>query len=1607
MTEKSQTYVSHLIASILPKCPEIEHGSFESFAQQMLQHLSSETLEIFSKESWENLLFQGWDFYKKTSPAEGAQVQCGLGDFKGPQGLFQATTLMMCNKNIPFLVDSFQSLLSRSGYSFFFIAHPVFSVKRDDKGHLLSLHMRQENIQDGMEESLIFCVLHEALTAPETLELEQKTHRVLEKVTRVVDDWPFMQAKAQELVRSLEKTSPKTEEIQAFFYWISQGHFTFLGYNRYRLLPSGNLELDPDVEPLGLLKNKRKESLPLLFEGVLETDAGRHLLQVKKPGYIITKASRRSPVQRPEFMDAIGLKIYGETGEVVAVHHFLGLFTARASTQSARDIPLVRQKVVGVLKACGLDPTWHDGKRVIHILETLPRDELFQSSQEDLLNLCLLGLEFQETRNPVRLSLRMDPFKRYISCFALIARDHYRAGLRLQIANLLAHFFDGTLITSHVHLESLPFAWVHCLIHLNKDHPPEFSLSELEDKLTKLALTWDDRFKDAWIQTLGAKQGRLMHEQSQGVFPKGYEDARSPEEGLIDFKVLCETIKAGEIRLSLTQDAVDRPLHITIYTAQKSLLLSHMISIFENLGLRVMTESAFPVYLKTGEVGYIHLIATEPSFIQLPADAQLLIGEAFKAIWTTEAENDSLNRLVLKAGLSWRECIIFRAYTRYLKQIQVPYSQQFIEETLVKHADILRGFLHLFHGRFDPLMASQRDSLQAQEMASLQTLLLSVTHLNEAQVLQYFLNLIQSTLRTNFYQRLSSGLPKAYLSFKFDCSLVMDLPKPKPLYEIFVYSPRVEGVHLRGGKIARGGLRWSDRQEDYRVEILDLMKTQMIKNTVTVPVGSKGGFILKQVTSPEMREQEASECYEMFVRGLLDLTDNREGTQIVPPPAMIPWDGDDPYLVVAADKGTANRSNAANSLSKAYHFWLSDAFASGGSHGYNHKEMAITSRGVWKSVEHHFMGLGLNPQTTPFTVVGMGDMSGDVFGNGMLLSRQIQLVAAFDHRHIFLDPNPDPETSYTERLRLFTLPKSSWADYNPALLSEGGGIFSRDLRTIPLTPAIRERLQISEEALPPEALQRAILKTPVDLLFFGGIGTYVKASSESNLDAADRANDALRINGKDIRARVVAEGANLGCTQKGRIEYALSGGHINTDALDNSAGVDCSDHEVNLKILFEELIRQGVLTSDQRNDLLSSMTQEVADLVLANNYWQNQAVALAFSKGFQLFEEHGRLLRTLEASGILDRTIEDLPSDDELQQRHALRLGLTRPELSVLLAYSKIDLAQKIGDSSILDDPAFNRVLLKYFPRILSEKFPEACLNHPLRRGIIGTLATNIVVNTLGPSFVNEICELTGCSASNVVKALWVVRKVLRVKAFEDACFDIPNPELQKQILWAMDKTMKRLVIWLLAHEQLSDSIQTIVDRYINGFEDLRTHSLNHLPKAYLEGLDTPWSLFSDTELPADLRHRLLTLDPLSIAPDLIQIAHTVKKPLHHVTSLYYAVGESLGLRWAQETTRNLPIESPWQKKAFRELQEQMRLIQKHLTSHILSSYPTKTFDPQVIIDRWAFEHTVSFDRYRGILEDVQRTPFTDLAPFVVLARELERLYEKTVGMCMMTASYG
>ena len=1263
------------------------------------------------------------------------------------------TIIEIVNDDMPFLVDSVTMEVNRHGLTLHLIIHPLILVVRDGDGTLQGLGT--DGTPTARRESFIHVEIDRISESARHEALAADVLRVLGDVRVAVADWKSMQAKVLEVVADLEKRAPpippeQLEEGLAFLRWLNDNHLTLLGYRRHELVTVGGQDA---------LKIVPGSSLGLLREGATkEVSASFAALPPEVRAYarrpellVITKSTARSTVHRPGYLDYIAVKRFDATGNVTGEDRFLGLYTSTAYSANPADIPLLRRKTANVVARSGVAPGSHAGKALINILANYPRDELFQITEDELLQTSMAILHLGE-RQRFRLFVRRDPFERFLSCLIYVPRENFSTALRRKWQAILIAAFNGSNSEFNVHLSESMLARIQITVRTTPGKIPEFDVRELEARLAASARRWDDDLRDAMLEVLGEARGNELLRRYGDAFPAGYRDEVAARSAVPDIEMMAKLTNDQPLGMSLYRplEAPPGTLRFKIFHLGAQVTLSDSLPMLEHMGLKVLDEHPHRVTPAAGSAIWIHdfgmMAAVRDTEVEVDA-LHRVFEDAFGRIFRGEVESDDFNRLVVAARMPADEILVLRAYAKYMRQIGFPLSQTFIEATLAAHAGVAGALVALFRTRFDPAQGAGAGSRAAEQQRAIEAMLEQVDNLSEDRVLRQYLALILATTRTNFWRRDAAGKRRSFLSFKFDPAKVPGLPEPKPMFEIFVYSTRFEGVHMRGGKVARGGLRWSDRPEDFRTEVLGLVKAQMVKNIVIVPVGSKGGFVLKRAPAASDRDafmKEGIACYQDYLRGLLDLTDNRVGETIVPPPDVKRHDPDDPYLVVAADKGTASFSDYANGISKEYGFWLGDAFASGGSVGYDHKAMGITARGAWESVKRHFREMGVDTQTTDFTVAGIGDMSGDVFGNGMLLSRHIRLVAAFDHRHIVLDPNPDAETSFRERERLFKLPRSTWADYEATLISKGGGIHSRAAKSIVITPEVKAALQISVDAMTPAELVNAILKAPVDLIYNGGIGTYVKATGETHAQVGDRANDSLRVNGNELRCKVFVEGGNLGCTQLGRVEYAMAGGRIYTDAIDNSAGVDTSDHEVNIKILLGMAIAEGELTEKQRNAQLAEMTDDVAGLVLRDNVFQTQVLSVTGRIAPTLLDAQARFMQFLEKRGRLNRDIEFLPSDEDLAERRAKGLGLTSPERAVLLAYSKIWLYDELLASALPDDPWVATALVRYFPGALEKTYARYMARHPLKREIIATHVTNSMVNRVGSTFIHRLAETTG-----------------------------------------------------------------------------------------------------------------------------------------------------------------------------------------------------------------------------------------------------------------------
>ncbi len=1536
------------------------------------------------------------------------------------------TRILLVMDDMPFLVDSLAIVLRDAG-TLHLLVHPVLAVRRDRRGRLLEVSA--EPATGSVAESWQLYEVDRELDPERLQQLEHRLRRTLEDVTAAVTDWRAMREQAATLANTLGEGHPdgvsaEVREARALLQWMAADHFTFLGY-RYHRLERGRTTDRLVTEPgtgLGVLRERTGGKPAATAAAALGNDsstdgstggdtgsnrdvagtilagAQRTLARSTEPLFV-TKANRLATVHRATYLDYVGAKQFDNRGMVVGEHRFLGLWTSGIYREPTREIPVLRHKVARVMAQLGQGGDGHDAKAVQHVLETYPRDELFQSSVEELVDTVRGTVNLYERRQ-VRLFARRDPFGRFWSCLLYVPRDRYNTQVREFIEVIALAAYGGTAIETQVQLGESSLARLHLRIRTPAATATPPAVAEVEQRITEVLRTWSDRLRATLLQRHPAAAALTLAGRYGTAFPLAYQEDSTAANAVEDIAAL-EAAHAAPAQWHWRpyRLAADAPtaLRLKLFRCGAPVPVADMLPLFESLGLKLLSERPYglrqlspPCWIQDFE-----LQPRKAEALALATDAPRLLA-ALTAMAEGEAETDGFNRLVLRAKLDWREVVVLRAYAKWLLQTGLPFSQPYMEQVLEQRASLATELVALFTAQFNPaLPPATREHDAARALANIELGLAAVTRLDEDRILRGFRDAIVHTLRTNYYQHTNHGQPKAWLSFKLDAANFPDLPLPKPQFEIFVYSPRVEGVHLRKGLVARGGLRWSDRREDFRTEVLGLMKAQNVKNTVIVPVGAKGGFYCKQLPGDrEGMQREGIACYQTFIRGLLDLTDNRVNGKVVPPAQLVRRDGDDPYLVVAADKGTATFSDIANAISLEYGHWLGDAFASGGSAGYDHKKMAITARGAWESVKRHFRELGHDTQTTPFTCAGIGDMAGDVFGNGMLQSPQLRLVAAFNHQHIFLDPLADATRGYTERARLFALPRSTWEDYDRAALGPGGGIHLRSAKALALSPEAQTLLGLPASAAPNEVIH-AILRLPVDLLWNGGIGTYVKAASETHLEVGDRANDAVRVNGQELRARVVGEGGNLGMTQLGRVEYALQGGRLNTDFIDNSAGVNCSDVEVNTKVLLGMAVERRLLRAGDRNALLARMTDEVAALVLRNNRLQGQALSVLVAESRSRGNEHAEFIRALERSGDLDRTIEFLPKEEALHERLRHGQGLTRPELSVVLSYAKIWLNQHLLASSVPEDPSLALELERYFPSPLRRRFGELAKEHPLRREIIATAITNTLVNRSGPAFALRLAGDTGATVPEVARAWAIAHTALALEdlwpAIEALDGHIPAAA-QTDLLLAVARQLRHATHWVITQRRHQGELAAAAAALRPGLGAFWQAAPNALSQPAAERHAARVARYATAGVPTALATRValleLTLPALQVAA-LAAPAADPKATASEATALYLQVGDGLGLDWLQEQVEALRVEGRWPALARTSLRDELYERQLAFTAAALG-LPGKNAAERFAA--WRQHHGTGLNGLQQTLASLQAAGPADFATLSVALQAVRRV---------------
>jgi glutamate dehydrogenase len=1528
----------------------------EAFARQLYRWVSPEDVAERDPLDLYGLALGHFNFARERPPGK-PKVRAYNPRFEEHGWQSTHTAVEIVTDDMPFLIDSVSMELNRAGCGVHLIIHPVLAVRRDTRGCLTEILPQTDPLEEGaIGESVIHAEVARQSDPAKLHEIEQRLERVIDEVRCAVEDWQAMRGQALEAAAELGE---EEAEAAAFLEWLAGDNFTFLGYR------------DADGTGLGILRGSQERDPS---EG-LDSGAG---------AVTLTKANERSTVHRPAYLDFVG----------VGERCFLGLYTHTAYRSSPTEIPILRRRVAQVLEKAAFPPGSHNEKALLEILDTYPRDELFQISEDELFE-AAMGILHLGERQRLRLFARRDPFGRFFSLLVFVPRDRFNTENRRRIEAILRTATGATSIDYTTRVSESVLVRLHFVAYVEAGDAPDFDADEVEMMLVAATRSWSDDLEEALLDELGEAHGGELFERYGDAFPAAYRADWVARSALADIVHIEELPEADGLGISLYRplEAGPRMLRAKLFRAGRPLMLSDVLPLFENMGVQVADERPYPIVPRGRDRVWIYDFGlTYPGGGDLEAGGvRESFQDTFVRAWRGEVENDTYNRLVLGGALTWREITVLRAIGKYLRQARITYSDRYVEQALVAHPEIARLLVALFQARFDPRRKDRDDAGEVAER--LEEAIDAVESLDQDQILRMFLGVIRAILRTNYFQTGPSEAA-SHLSFKLDPAELRWLPQPRPRYEIFVYSPRTEGVHLRGGPVARGGIRWSDRREDFRTEVLGLMKAQMVKNAVIVPVGAKGGFVVKR--PPERREElpeEVVACYSIFIRGLLDLTDDIDGGEIVPPENVVRYDGDDPYLVVAADKGTATFSDIANGIALEEGFWLGDAFASGGSTGYDHKKMGITARGAWESVKRHFREVGHDVQSQDFTVVGIGDMSGDVFGNGMLLSRHIRLVGAFNHRHVFIDPNPDPERSFEERRRLFELATSSWEDYDREAISQGGGVYDRAAKLVKLSPEAREALGIEEESLKPNGLVQALLRAPVDLLWNGGIGTYVKAVAEAHPDAGDKANDAVRVDASELRAKVVGEGGNLGITQRGRIEYALAGGRINTDAIDNSGGVDCSDREVNIKILLDAVVEAGDLTDKQRNELLVEMTDAVAALVLQDNYEQTETLSLAEANAASMVDVHQRFIRSLETRRNLARELEALPDDEEIGERKRDDGGLARPEIATLLAYSKIDLHEALLESDVPEDPYLSAEFERYFPAPLPERFGDQMRSHRLGRQIVTTQVVNNMLHGGGTTFAFRLHEETGAPASQIARAYACAREIYEMRPLWAEIENLDNQcdaSVQIDLLLEGRRLVERASRWLLGNRPRQLDIASTVRHFRPGAMGLYASITRLLSPEDAEPLARRADELRERGVPEDLATRVAALPTMFSALDIVVVADERELDVDQVAAAHFRLGSRLGLHWLRDRIVALPRDDRWRARARAALRDDIFAIHREITSEVLRSAGADT-EPDGLVDGWIDSNPAS-ERALQTIGDIRSGQSYDLTTLPVAVREMRNL---------------
>lgn len=1584
------------LSKIQKSSKDISQFIEEFYSQNDLRDLAS-----YSHDEMAQYAKKSFDFFQTRKSNE---YKIDISDVNGDS--ISHSILNIINKDCPFLVDSLVSLIENSGYDILNIMHPIFSVDRDGSGKLKEFVTLNSSESRNIE-SVIQIHLKDKLDKKEKTKLQGDVLKTLTNISLIVDDWRKIIDQVHDSQNQILVKNPTQDlhEVKSFISWLVEKGFIFMGFIEfsYKKDRKGNyhLEESEDNPPLGVFRSKDEEFLPRVATNSTHEEIS---YAIDNPYIIeILKSSYKSRIHR--FVNAERIRIQKFShGKVIGEYRVIGLFTSSAYYQSPTQIPLIKNKINQVIQQSGYSERSHNHKDLLSVLKHYPRDELFQIETEDLLRIAK-GIVMICGRNQIRLFARKDKFNRFINCLVFMPKDRSNSELRGKIRDHIAKFYNGSVADFYIEITESSLVRLQVIIKIDENNESKLEEARLEREIVSLAKPWSVSFKEELYKLHKNEDRKSLFKNYSNAFTVSYKNRFDCHDAAQDVMTIEESIANDQVKFLFSKSQkLDKDIcELKIFSPNEELYLSTVMPILESFGLNVIHEHTYQITPKNREsslmINYFK-INIDDNFI---ANKELKSNfeEALSQAYQKNLGLGTLNKLLVSTSVNWRVIFAFKSYLKYLSQAGFTADQDFVAEVMLENIEVTKTLLKLFEVKFNPELYLDRDKrLKKVEKVSgdIRNQLSKITNASHDDAIRKFFNLVNATLRTNFYQKNSNGNFKEYISFKFDSKNIPFLPLPKPHAEIFVHSNKMEGVHLRGGKVARGGLRWSDRKVDYRTEVLGLVKAQMTKNAVIVPVGSKGGFVVKEDLSGLSREEfmnKGIECYKQFLRGILDLTDNIKSSKIIAPKEVVRYDEDDPYLVVAADKGTATFSDIANCVSDEYDFWLGDAFASGGSVGYDHKKMGITAKGAWVCVTRHFREMGINCQKDEFTCVGIGDMSGDVFGNGMLSSDATKLVAAFNHMHIFIDPTPDAKKSFKERKRLFSLPRSSWLDYDKKLISKGGGIFDRSSKSIKLNKQIKDLFNIAKDNLTPDELIQYILKSEVDLIWNGGIGTYVKSGSESNSEVGDRANDSLRVNGSDLKCKVIGEGGNLGFTQLGRIEYALNGGRVNTDSMDNSAGVDCSDHEVNIKIALAKAIEDKKISTKQRNKILESMTNEVSDLVLRDNYLQSQAVSNAINHGYQYSSVFASYIKRLESNNLIDREIEFLPSSKEIKKRQAEKIGFTRPEFCVMLSYAKMEIYQQLLSSDLLNDSYLEKDLLSYFPKKMQKDFSDEILSHGLRKEIIATQITNFIVDNTGIYFVGQIAQDTGHNISDVIKSILIAVESFGLRdiwtKISDTNWQVTHVT-QAEMFHMVNKLMERSVLWLLKNDT-KGSLSQIIAR----FKEIATELAEILPKVMAHDSKKSYEekildFTSKNVTDKGLISKVSSMDPVASAFDISKIASSCDQKINAISKIYFEVGTRFSLKWLRSQLTSIAIHNSWDRVSIKTITDDLYSYQMKISREIVAGYCKKSSCDLDEIENWISNCDFSIKRYDDFISEIRELPVTDLSVFFVILSRLKSI---------------